>query len=65
MLHLEDKNTSYREHFNFAFKAGLILLLAGAASIVHAVVPQLFAEYSERQVHALSRLARRRSRGRH
>lgn len=45
-------------HFRFAFGAGIILLSAGVASIVHSIFPDMFTGYSERKTQALARLAR-------
>jgi hypothetical protein len=51
---------SYWEHFSFAVRAGLILIMAGAASIVHAVFPSVFTSYSERKTTELAELAKQR-----
>ena len=56
--HLKDKDTRYIPHFYFAFGAGIVLLLAGVTSIVHAMFPNIFTDYSERKTLALARLAR-------
>lgn len=40
--HLREANKTDGEQFAFAFKAGFILLWAGATSIVHAFIPSLF-----------------------
>ena len=58
--HLRDKKKSYSSHFKFAFGAGIVLLLAGLASVIHAIFPDIFVGYSERKTHALSKLAKRR-----
>ena len=58
--HLKDKNISFQSHFRFAYGAGIVLILAGVASIIHAILPNVLAEYSERKTKALARLARRR-----
>jgi hypothetical protein len=58
--HLLSRNVSYTTHFRFAFGAGIVLLLASLASIVHAILPELFTGYSERKVIALARLAKKR-----
>lgn len=60
--HIKDKQTTYRQHFRFAAGAGLVLLKAGIASIIHAVFPSVFTSYSYRKTIALARLA---SRGRY
>lgn len=59
--HLLSRNTRYIPHFTFAFGAGVVLLLAGLASIVHAVYPDLFTGYSERKTRALARLSKIRN----
>lgn len=59
--HLISRNTRYLPHFTFAFGAGVVLLLAGLASIVHAILPNLFTGYSERKTRALARLSRIRN----
>jgi len=56
--HLKSRNTRYMPHFRFAFGAGIVLLLAGIASIVHAICPDTLTGYSERKIQALARLAR-------
>jgi hypothetical protein len=40
--HLAQSNTTYIEHFKFAFYAGLMLIWAGITSIIHAFIPSLF-----------------------
>jgi hypothetical protein len=40
--HLHESKTSYIEHFKFAIRAGILLLIAGLASLVHAFIPQWF-----------------------
>ena len=59
--HLKSRNTRYIPHFKFAVGAGVVLLLAGIASIVHAVLPNLFTGYSERKTQALARLSKIRN----
>lgn len=58
--HLSERNFGYFEHFKFAWGAGWVLLLAGLASMIHAILPDILTGYSERKVMALSRLARSR-----
>ncbi len=58
--HLSSRNQNYATHFRFAFGAGIVLLLAGMASIIHAIVPDILVGYSERKVMAVARLARMR-----
>lgn len=59
--HLLSRNTRYIPHFTFAFGAGVILLLAGLASIVHAIYPDVLTGYSERKTRALARLSKIRN----
>ena len=40
--HLIDSQITYFEHCGFALHAGIKLLAAGAASLIHAIVPQWF-----------------------
>lgn len=40
--HLTESGKTYLEHGRFAFKAGVLLLWAGVASIVHGLLPNLF-----------------------
>jgi Family of unknown function (DUF6356) len=51
--HLKDRNYTYTGHFCFAVYAGTVLIIAGIASIIHAVLPCVFATYSERKVKEL------------
>jgi hypothetical protein len=60
--HIKEKQTSYRQHFKFASGAGIVLIKAGIASLIHAVFPNVFTSYSYRKTIALARLA---SRGRY
>ena len=58
--HITSKKTTYFKHFKFSFGAGVILLLAAIASMIHALIPNLFTGYSEQKIIALARLAGRR-----
>lgn len=40
--HLEVNQITFINHFMFAIKAGVLLLYAGVASIIHAICPALF-----------------------
>lgn len=40
--HLNDSKISYVEHQLFAFQAGLKLIYAGFASLIHAIIPSFF-----------------------
>lgn len=42
LKHLEESETGYWQHFIFAMVAGLRLITAGLASLIHAIVPQWF-----------------------
>ena len=55
--HLKTQKLSYREHFGFAWNAGIVLIVAGLASLIHAVFPNVLATYSEKKTKALARLA--------
>jgi hypothetical protein len=59
--HLKSRNIRYIPHFKFALGAGVVLLLAGIASIIHAVVPDILTGYSERKTRALARLSKIRN----
>lgn len=39
--HLQQTNQKYFDHAKFAFTAGLRLLIAGAASIIHSIFPDV------------------------
>ena len=39
MKHLDDVNETYWEHFKFAFRTGLVLIIAGVLVIIHAIYP--------------------------
>lgn len=57
--HLEESGKRYGEHFMFAMRAGFLLLWAGLASIVHAIIPGLFPFVSQRIVMRLAEASRR------
>ena len=48
--HLISSKTTYFEHNKFALYAGVLLLYAGFASIVHALLPNLFPSTAARIV---------------
>lgn len=56
--HLEEKQQSYSLHFKFAFGAGIVLILAGIASIIHAILPNILTSYAFKKTTALARLAK-------
>jgi hypothetical protein len=60
--HIKEKQTSYIQHFKFAAGAGIVLIKAGIASLIHAIFPDVFTSYAFKKTKALARLA---SRGRY
>ena len=42
MSHLTDVRETYSEHFKFATMLGFLLLKAGLAALIHAVIPSIF-----------------------
>jgi hypothetical protein len=54
LAHPRTVNESYLEHCAFAFRIGSRLLLAGAAALVHAVVPCLCETTASRIILALN-----------
>ena len=54
LAHPRTVNESYLEHCSFAFRIGSRLLLAGAAALVHAVVPCLCETTASRIILALN-----------
>lgn len=56
--HLRARNIAYWPHFKFAFSAGIVLILAGVVSIIHAIFPNFMPSYAEQKTQALARLAR-------
>jgi hypothetical protein len=53
LQHLRQTNQQYWPHFKWAVYAGVLLLYAGLASIIHAIIPPLFPGTSERIVRDL------------
>jgi hypothetical protein len=51
--HLKENQCSYRQHFLFAVKAGILMILGGFASLVHAVLPCVFEGTSAKIVSSL------------
>lgn len=41
-LHLQESKITYWQHFSFAIIAGFKLIVAGIASLIHAIIPQWF-----------------------
>lgn len=56
--HLEERKTTYTDHFRFAWGAGIVLLKASIASLIHAILPNIFTSYSAKKTAALARLAK-------
>jgi hypothetical protein len=54
LAHPRTVNETYLEHCGFAFRIGSRLLLAGAAALVHAVVPCLCETTASRIILALN-----------
>lgn len=48
--HLTEAGKPYWRHFMFAFKAGFLLIYAGIASIIHALIPSIFPLVSQKIV---------------
>lgn len=42
MKHLEEANMNYLEHFTFAFKIGITLIILGFIAILHGLIPLVF-----------------------
>ncbi len=53
--HLDQKHQKYWPHLCWAMYAGVMLLYAGLASMIHALIPSVFAGTSERIVVDLAR----------
>lgn len=48
--HLEKSKMSYAVHFYHAFSLGLVLIVAGIASVIHALCPFILPAYSANKV---------------
>jgi len=46
--HLSQVEETYFEHFRFAMWAGLVMLLLGIVSIIHAIFPFLFSRMPDK-----------------
>ncbi len=53
--HLRKNDMTYTGHFRFAFRHGVRCMLAGAALVVHAVVPCIFRRVGSRLVGRLAK----------
>lgn len=60
--HLIDTNTNYFKHLVFAFKAGILSILAGISLIIHAVLPCFFQHTGSNFIKFLAKLFEKRSR---
>jgi hypothetical protein len=60
--HLAEAGESYTEHLVFAALVGTMLVGAGIACVLHALMPALCQRTASRTVHALGELFRDRSR---
>lgn len=54
MQHLNEVDESYLEHFSFAFSVGIIAIIAGLLSIVHALIPSFFTKSAGDAINYLS-----------
>ena len=52
--HLKEAGKSYKDHASFALSAGVLLVVAGVTSIIHAIIPALFPFYSAKIVMRLA-----------
>ena len=59
--HLASAGETYWRHLRFATKVGALMLLAGLAALVHAIVPALFPDRASRTLAALEAGLARRS----
>lgn len=62
--HLDTANEGYFEHMGVAMRIGGLLVVAGAACMVHAVVPALCTDRASRTIKRLhDQIERRRAKG--
>lgn len=61
MGHLRDIDESYSDHLKFAGKLGFMLLKAGFAVLVHAVVPSLFVNTASKTIKEINFLLESRN----
>jgi hypothetical protein len=54
--HLIEADEKYFEHFLFAFKTGVGIVLAGSALIIHSIVPWLFTRTASKKVASLHQI---------
>ena len=54
MGHLKDENVTYFQHWWFAIRFGLVMLLAGGCVIIHAFFPELFKTTGSSVVRAMA-----------
>lgn len=48
--HLKESKCTYLEHYAFAFKAGILMIIGGLVSIIHAFLPCVFQKTSAKIV---------------
>lgn len=54
--HLSGVGESYGAHFRFAFGVGAMLLAAGAACLIHAILPAVCRDTASRTIRSLARI---------
>lgn len=62
--HLRETNQTYVDHARFALRAGVWLLVAGLASVVHAIFPNALPFVAERITKRLAEESQERQRRR-
>lgn len=59
-MHLAEVGETYLEHMRFAASVGGLMMAAGAACLIHALVPGLFQDKASRTIRRLHRAIERR-----
>lgn len=49
-LHLNKSKQTYQQHLIWAVKAGVRMILAGLASVIHGFIPRLFDDHAPRTI---------------
>lgn len=52
----EEANEKYSEHFLFAFKNAIILIIIGLALLIHSIMPWFFTTVASRNVRKLNQI---------
>ena len=60
MKHLNEAGETYSEHFLFAARVGLLMILGGLAAFVHAICPWWFARTSSNAIQAVNAMLENR-----